>query len=189
MATDHHEMTVEEWAALPDEEPGELVDGRLVEEEVPDFVHEVVVAWLLRVLGSWVSPRGGIAGGSGVKYALGPRHGRKPDVSMYLPSTGMPNRRGVVRRPPDLAVEILSPRPRDARRDRIEKHEEYARFGIRHYWLVDPEARMLEAFELDAGRYVRVAAATEGKIVLPSFDGLELDLDALWAETDRLESE
>lgn len=39
-------MNFEEWAAMPEDEPGELVDGRLEAEEVPDLVHELVVSWL-----------------------------------------------------------------------------------------------------------------------------------------------
>jgi Uma2 family endonuclease len=64
-------LTLEEWVALAEDVPGEFIDGRLVEEEVPDFVHEVVVAWLVSALRAWVVPRGGTAVGSEVKYALG----------------------------------------------------------------------------------------------------------------------
>ena len=35
-------MTLAEWAELPEEEPGELVAGWLEEEEVPDYVHELL---------------------------------------------------------------------------------------------------------------------------------------------------
>jgi Uma2 family endonuclease len=52
-------MSVEAWAALSEDEPGELVDGHLEEEEVPTWAHELVVSWLIRVLGAWLVPRGG----------------------------------------------------------------------------------------------------------------------------------
>ncbi len=180
-------MTVEEWCDLPEDEPGELLDGRIVEEEMPDYLHELVVIWFARMLAAWISPRGGVVGGSDAKFALGPRHGRKPDLSVYFPTTRMPPRRGPVRTAPDLMVEVISLRPRDVRRDRVEKLDEYARFGVRHYWLLDPEARILECYMLDAdGRYVHTAGASEGKVSVAGFDGLELDLDDLWRETERL---
>ena len=47
-------LTLNEWRDLPEDVPGELVDGRLVEEEMPDPLHEVIVAWLARMLGNWV---------------------------------------------------------------------------------------------------------------------------------------
>src|SRR5437763_11449824 len=87
-------MTADEWAALPEDDEGELVDGRLVEEEMPDYVHEVVVAWLVQVLMNWTAAKGGLVAGSEAKFALGKRHGRKPDVSLYLPGTKKPPRRG-----------------------------------------------------------------------------------------------
>lgn len=184
-------MTVAEWADLPEDEPGELVDGRLVEEEVPDYVHEVVVGWLIRVLGIWIAPLGGLVGGSDAKFAVTPERGRKPDVTVFLPGSRKPPRRGVVRVPPDIAIEVISPSPRDGRRDRIQKVEEYAAFGVRWYWLVDPELRALEILELGAdGRYVRALGAGEGLVTtVPGCEGLQLDLNALWSELDRLEPE
>src|SRR5688572_1139871 len=58
-ASSLHPMSVEQWAALDEDEPGELVDGHLEEEEVPTWAHELVVSWLIRVLGGWIVPRGG----------------------------------------------------------------------------------------------------------------------------------
>lgn len=181
-------MTLEEWAGLDEDEPGELVDGLLEKAEVPDPAHELVVAWLVRILGVWLAGRGGFVFGSGVKFAVAPSRGRMPDVSAYLPGrTGIP-RRGVVRDAPDVVVEIVSDTPRDARRDRVEKPDEYAAFGVRFYWLIDPIARTLEVFELGAdGRYVRALAAASGKVNAPGCEGLVLDLDELWAEIDRLD--
>jgi Uma2 family endonuclease len=181
-------MTVEEWSNLPEDEPGELVDGWLVEEEMPDGVHETVVAWLIEVLRRWLRPRGGRAFGSELRYAVSARRGRKPDVSAWFPGRAVPAR-GAVPAPPDVAVEVVSRRPEDSRRDRIEKPIEYAVFGIRWYWLLDPEARTLEIFELGTdGRYVRALGATAGVVSpVPGCEGLALDLDTLWAEIDELE--
>ena len=56
-------MSLEEWAALPEDEPGELVDGRLVAEEDVGYGHEIVVVWLTTLLRLWIAPRGGLVGG------------------------------------------------------------------------------------------------------------------------------
>lgn len=178
-------LTLEEWAALDEDEPGELVDGRLEEEEVPGFVHEIVVTWLVLVIGNWLSDRGWIAG-SGAKYAVRHDRGRKPDLSVYFDQQQV-SPQGVVTIPPDIAVEVVSPTPRDERRDRIEKMDEYAAFGIRFYWILDPLLRSLEIFELTDGRYARAARATEGTMrEVPGCEGLTIDLDALWAKISKL---
>jgi hypothetical protein len=54
----------------------------------------------------------------------------------------------ISRVPPALVIEIITSRPRDTKRDRVEKPTEYAHFGIKSFWLVDPAMRTLEIFEL-----------------------------------------
>lgn len=174
-----------------EDEPGELVDGILVEEEAPDWTHETAVGWLIQALGSWAVPRSGRVGGSNLKYLLQNGRGRKPDVSVILPGSPPPPRRGPMRRPPDAMIEVVSPSPRDVQRDRLEKRTEYAAFGVRWYWLLDPAVRILEIYELGAdGRYVVVLGAESGRLEsVPGCEGLVLDLDALWAEIDGLGDE
>jgi Uma2 family endonuclease len=184
-------MTLDQWAELPEDEPGEIVGGFLVEEEMPENVHELVVAWLIRVLGVWGASRGAIVLGSGAKYAVARDRGRMPDVSVFLPGTPRPPSRGLNRRPPTIAVEVVSSTPRDARRDRIDKLGEYAGFGVRWYWVVDPGLRGLQIHELDAeGRYVHVVDATEGVVeVVQVCPGLAVDLGGLWREVEALGDE
>jgi Uma2 family endonuclease len=181
-------MTVQGWAALPEDEQGELSDGLLEEEEVPDLTHETAVLWLGALLRAWVVALGGFAFGSEVKYALSSLRGRKPDLSVFFPGRPALPRRGAVAAPPDIAVEVVSPSPADQRRDRITKLAEYAAFGVRFYWMLDPSARTLEILERGPdGRYVHVLGATEGKLSeVPGCAGLSLDLDELWREIERL---
>ena len=179
-------MSVEAWERMDEDEPGELVDGRLQEEEVADSPHEVIVSALLYLLLTWARPRGGRVLASETKYALSARRGRKPDVSVFLTRDRKLPRRGATRHPPDLVIEVISPDPRDRRRDRIDKLREYAAFGVRWYWLVDPEARTLEILRLgEGGAYVHALDAAEGTLDVPGCEGLTLDLDALWREIDE----
>jgi Uma2 family endonuclease len=184
---DRRPLSLAEWAAMLEDEPGEFVDGRLEEEEVPSYEHELVVTWLAWVLRSWLTPRGGFVGGSEAKFAVRPSRGRKPDVSAYLPGR-KPPRQGLIDVPPDIMIEVLSPSPADGRRDRVVKLNEYAAFGVRWYWLVDPQLRSLEVLELGGdGRYVHALDVTAGLLdSVPGCEGLTLDLDALWSELDRL---
>ena len=174
---------------MDEDESGELVDGRLEEEEVPDLIHELVVIWLGQVLRNWLGRNGFVFGSEG-KYAVRSDRGRKPDLAVYLhPETRRPPARGLVRVPPDIVVEVVSPSPRDERRDRIEKMDEYAAFGVAWYWIIDPRLLSLEIFELTSGRYARAARATEGRFeTVPGCPGLQLDLDEIWSEIARLEA-
>ena len=181
-------MSLEEWAALPEDEPGELVDGVVEEEERVGFAHDLVVAWLIGVLHVWTRGRRGLLAASDARFAVKANRGRKADLTVYLAGGRKPPAQGLIRVPPDIAVEVVSPTPRDGRRDRVEKLAEYAAFGVRWYWIVDPRLRSLEIFELGAdGRYTYALGRTAGMIEsVPGCEGLALDIDALWSELDQL---
>ena len=187
-ATERRPMTLEEWASLPEDAEGELVDGYVVEEEVPDPAHEMTAAWLVALFVNWLRGRGGFVFGSETKLRVSSRRGRKPDVVVYLPGAAVPPRRGLLTSPPSILVEIVTPTPRDERRDRVEKMDDYAALGVPYYWLLDPALGSLEIFELTSDRrYARVLAATGGHLdAVPGCPELVIDLDELWREIERL---
>jgi Uma2 family endonuclease len=144
-------VTLAEWCELPEDAPGEFVDGYLAEEEVPDPIHGLAVSWLIASLRAWLGAGNGFIFDSDVKFIVRPTRGRKPDVSVYFPERRPPPRRGALREPPDVMIEAVSPTPRDERRDRVEKMAEYAGFGVPFYWLLDPALGSMEIFELQNG--------------------------------------
>jgi Uma2 family endonuclease len=180
-------MTLEEWADLPEDVPGEIVDDRLVEEEMTDYAHEVIVAFLARVLGIWADSNGAIVATSDARFAVAKRRGRKPDLTVFFAGR-RPPRRGLVRMAPDVAVEVVSSSPLDVHRDRVEKFAEYAAFGIVRYWILDPDRRLLQIYELTESGEYRIAAeyASGSAQDVPGCPGLVLPMDQLWAKLDEL---
>ncbi|MBX3128056.1 MAG: Uma2 family endonuclease [Polyangiaceae bacterium] len=82
---------------------------------------------------------------------------------------------------PDWICEIVSPTSEN--RDRVVKAQFYAEVGVAHYWIVSPEARTVEAYELEpAGerpvrRWVRLGAGGDGDTArIPPFDAVELEV-------------
>jgi len=185
-ATSPRHLTLDEWAAMDEDESGELIDGQLEEEEVASWAHEIVVSFLIGVLRAWFVPRGGFVLGSETKLAISERRGRKPDVVVFRSKRELPDRSSSLTRvPPDIVIEVVTPTPRDGRRDRVEKKHDYARMGVSQYWLVDPELRALEILSRGTdGRFIEVLTESTGIHPVPDTDGLTLDLDALWAEVD-----
>ncbi|HYJ10628.1 MAG TPA: Uma2 family endonuclease, partial [Polyangiaceae bacterium] len=130
----------------------------------------------------------GFVFGSELKVLTAQTLGRKPDLAIILPGSKAPPRTGPLREPPDILVEIVTPTPRDERRDRVEKMAEYARFGVSYYWLVDPALTAFEIFErTPQGNYQKLVGVTGGRIeTVPGCPSLTIDVDALWAELARL---
>jgi Uma2 family endonuclease len=180
-------MTLEQWAALEEDAGGELLEGVLEEEEVPSVLHELIAGWLTRIVGAWAVRRRALVLPSEAKIAVGTRRGRKADLSIFLRGRQPAPHDTVIRVAPHVVVEVVSPRPRDARRDRVEKPRDWARAGVPFYWILDPQLRTLEVFELRRdGRYAVAATASRGRMRVPGCAGLVLDLDALWREADRI---
>ena len=81
---------------------------------------------------------------------------------------------------PKLIVEITS--PSNARHDRVTKLNLYAKAGVAHFWLLDPEERTLEILKLDGVNYMVLAALEPGsRFEHPDFANLVLDIDQLFA--------
>jgi len=82
-----------------------------------------------------------------------------------------------VQGPPDLVIEILS--PGTAGRDRALKHKRYEHFGVREYWLVDPDQNTVEILRLEQNRFTR-ASLTSRPSQASSTLLSDLILDLAW---------
>ena len=85
---------------------------------------------------------------------------------------------------PDWVCEILS--PSNEAHDRVTKRRLYAEHGIAHYWLVDPEARVLEAFTLREGRWVDAGTFDDTDVArIAPFEAVELAIGRLFLPRER----
>jgi Uma2 family endonuclease len=84
---------------------------------------------------------------------------------------------------PDWVCEVIS--PSTAARDRVTKRALYARAGIGNYWLIDPEARVLEALALRDGVWVEVGVFDEGATArIAPFEAVEIAVGRLFLPKD-----
>lgn len=82
---------------------------------------------------------------------------------------------------PDWVCEILSPSTRAL--DQVMKRAIYAREGVVHLWFVDPDARTLEAFELQDGQWLLLETLQDNDPVsLPPFEATSFSLGDLWSD-------
>jgi Uma2 family endonuclease len=80
---------------------------------------------------------------------------------------------------PDLVVEILS--PSTAAHDRGTKLALYAQAGVSWVWFLDPDARTVETFKLQGGKYYVDSILTgDQTLISPLFPGWKLPLRRLF---------
>ena len=178
-------FTYRDYEALPNERRRyEIHDGELCVTPAPSFEHQIILSNLVRALMRHVpSVAPGLLLFAPLDVILSDRPDEttivQPDALYIAPDrVALTSRRGM-EGGPTLAVEILSPSTRTI--DRVTKRRLYARYGVPYLWLIDPDARAIEAFALEHDRYVLAATAAGAEPVdLPPFTGLALVPDALW---------
>jgi Uma2 family endonuclease len=74
--------------------------------------------------------------------------------------------------------EVLDPSTRTL--DLTSKRDVYALAGVRHLWILDPTARVLEAYENLRGRWLLSLAVSEDEVSAPPFPELRFDVGDLW---------
>ena len=178
-------FTYRDYEALPnDGRRYEIHDGELCVTPAPSLEHQIISARLSFQLMKWLETRpGGLLLYAPLDVILADRPDEtsivQPDILYVAPDRmSLTSRRGL-EGGPTLAVEILSPSTRTI--DRVTKRGLHARYRVPHLWLVDPDARALEAFSLEGSRYVLAVSAAGGDPVdLPPFTRLGLVPDTLW---------
>lgn len=130
--------------ALPDDrQRHEIIDGEHYVTPSPAFVHQRVITRLLVALEQYVAAeRLGWAVTAPSDIELAEDTIVQPDVTVFARKGTRLPRTWAEGGLPILAVEVIS--PSSASRDRILKRRRYQRAGIAEYWIVDPEARLIE---------------------------------------------
>ncbi len=152
----------------------ELARGVLEVTEIPNDPHGVVVSYLYDRVAAYRRDHPGMiyrygGGGEFRLWMPGMISGRHPDVAVVLQGTPKDHRG---RRPPSLTMEVVSAGSQARDRDYHAKREEYLAFGLREYWIVDPETHRVVVLRRDGDAWVERAfvdgQAAEG-LVLPGF--------------------
>ena len=135
---------------LPEGAPIELIRGRFVMSPSPVPRHQIILLLLSEHFLQIARKSGGIALPAPMDVRLSDDTILQPDL-LYIIEAATADRRKRVEGPPDLVIEIISG---TARRDRVEKLDLYAAYGVGEYWIVDPESQVFDFLVNDDGQFV-----------------------------------
>jgi Uma2 family endonuclease len=179
--------TYDDLIAVPDHLVAEIIDGELYTSPRPAPPHALAATAIGSVLFErFNGPPGGGAAAPGGWWILDEPELHLgadvlvPDVAGWrrdrLP--GLPDI-AYFTLAPDWVCEVIS--PSSGRLDRVRKMPVYAREGVANLWVVDPIARSLEVYRLEAGRWV-VVTPDDTEVRIEPFDDVEIDRRRWWVE-------
>jgi Uma2 family endonuclease len=147
--------TVDDYYQLPENgNQYEIIDGILETKPSPSTTHQRISHQLERKMTDCCEQHYIILHAP-IDVILSDTETRQPDILMIHRSREHIIEEYAVVGPPDLVVEILS--PNSIKRDRMIKHESYARFGVTEYWIVDPSNLVIEQYiQSEAGQPYRL---------------------------------
>ncbi|ABY95656.1 Uma2 family endonuclease [Thermoanaerobacter sp. CM-CNRG TB177] len=180
--------TYEDYLNWPNNQRIELINGQIYLMTPPSTVHqrisrEIFTSFAVYLRGKQCEV---FSAPFGVRFPSGNEKSDKeiktvvePDIVVVCDKSKLDDEgcKGA----PDLIVEITS--PSTASRDKIEKFNLYEKHGVKEYWIVEPDDKVVSVFILqENSRYGRPDVYTVGnKIKVSIFEDLEIDLKDVFA--------
>jgi Uma2 family endonuclease len=176
-------LTVRDYMSIPegDDRRFELIDGELILAPSPVPMHQRILLNLLRLVADFVEIQNlGEVIVSPMDVVLSDYDVFQPDILFISRSRlhiiGDSNIQGA----PDLVIEVLSPSTES--RDRGTKLRQYLRFGVREYWIIDPQNKTCEVLLASDTEFETVGLYAEGATVTsPILEGIQVEVDRLFA--------
>jgi Uma2 family endonuclease len=171
--------TYEEYYKLEDDQRYEIRNRNLILVPTPDIRHQEWLGELSVLVRHYVRKKmlGRLLIGP-VDVVLDNINTAQPDLVFVAAKNLEIIQRRAIFGTPDLLVEAVC--PGSVRRDRYEKLELYARFGVKEYWIGGPANNSLEILALEKGRYELHSSAEEkGQLTSLVLTGLKFDLSEI----------
>lgn len=178
-------LTYEDLLLLPnDGKRHELIDGDHFMTPAPNTKHQRVTGKLHHALASFLDrhPLGEIFVAP-YDVVLSPHDVCEPDLVFVAHDQASIVTELNIQGVPTLLIEVLSPGTRNL--DEIYKRDRYARFGVKEYWIVNPEIDIVKMFSLTERGYGQPhELRLEQGDVLPSpqLPGFSLPLTVLFKQ-------
>ena len=137
------EYTLEDYLALPDERRVELIDGVIYDMSAPKGYHQLIAGQIHALILSYIQGKKGTClpfiSPVDVQLDCDDRTIVQPDVIILCDlKKYTPDR---IVGAPDFVLEVLSRSTRS--KDMILKLSKYKNAGVREYWMVDPEKKIV----------------------------------------------
>ncbi len=172
--------TYEDYAKLPEGAPYQLIGGELVMTPSPTPYHQEISRKLAFKIVSFLEKNN-----LGTLY-YAPLDVFLSDGDVYQPDIIFISRKRLeiigkkkIEGAPDIVIEVLS--PGTAYYDLRKKYRAYQEYGVREYWIVDPELKKIEVYENQDKKFkIYSEAEGEGTVSSKVLDELVISLNEIF---------
>jgi Uma2 family endonuclease len=169
-------LTYRDYVLLPEDKRVELIEGDFSMTPSPTEYHQRISGRLYLHLCRFVLERKlGHVYYAPFDVILSDENVVQPDILFVSSKRSAVIQEDGIMGPPDLAVEIISRGTRQ--KDMILKRDLYGKFGVREYWIVDPDARTVEILTWTSrGMQTWKIFPGEAALSSPGLPGIEIPL-------------
>jgi Uma2 family endonuclease len=160
----------------------EIIEGEFYQMAPPDTIHQEIIGELFVHLYTFLKGKTCHAYVAPFGVRLFPKSDFsddtfvEPDIVVVCDKSKI-DKRGC-NGAPDMVVEILS--PSTAKRDKKTKFQLYQKAGVREYWVVDSENRVLEVHLLRDGNYMTEAYDETDEVPVTVLPGCVIPLNEVF---------
>jgi Uma2 family endonuclease len=141
----------------------EFVDGQIEVLPMPTTKHQAISKFLFRALEAVLERSQGAVFYAPLRLQIRPGIFREPDL-LVLRAADDPRLGDDYWTGADLVIEIVSPGPKDAKRDYDDKRGEYEQLRIAEYWIVDPQRESITVLQLGEQGYTQYGLFRRGAV-------------------------
>ena len=168
--------TFDEWLVLDSDVKTELLDGEIVMMAEPAQAHHEVCGELFRQLANFLKGKPcKVYYEYAVRLSKQEHSGFVPDIIVVCDQSKLSDKK-ICDGAPDVIIEVLS--PSSVSYDKFTKFQRYQKAGVREYWIVHPENKVIEVFTLENGRYFAdvYVCGEAAAVPVAVLEGCEIDL-------------
>jgi Uma2 family endonuclease len=175
--------TYEDYLKLPDDgNRYEILNGELIMTAAPYIPHQRICGKLFIELTNFITKNNiGEVFIAPCDVFFDEKNVYQPDIIFISSENKNIIIEANIKGSPDLLIEIIS--PSTAYYDLFEKKEIYEKFGVKEYWIIDPQKHWIEIYTLKQNKYSLFSRIEKkGKIKSSLLKKLDIDASKLFKE-------